>query len=251
MAILAIVISVFKPTPKEIILNITTNPNQKIKDLISTDNTHIQVSENVWTPSMAFGHTTDLLDGQFKIYDNNRLISSAELTLKEFDIVVDISGDGDLQIDRIDRADLPLFEDYLKSKHALHSKLYRHEYRYIPRNEREPCESDPAQTVKTADDHEVSEGFYNLVFEIFWEEMEGRLWHDGVYTARELLGENLWQELDEKEKRDAASCLMDYALEDSAMIKLAATSTTDLILFEENPAFYGDDADDYSIFITN
>jgi hypothetical protein len=30
-----------------------------------------------------------------------------------------------LQIDRIDRADLPLFEDYLKSKHALYSKLYR------------------------------------------------------------------------------------------------------------------------------
>jgi hypothetical protein len=225
--------------------------NMKIKDLISTGNTHTPVSERVLAPLMAFDCSIDNLDSQFEIYDNNQLISSAELTLKEFDIVVDISGDGDLQIDRIDRADLPLFKDYLKSKHALYSKLYRQKYRYIPRSEREPCESDPAKTVKTADGREVSEGFYNWVFEIFWEEMEGRLWHDGVYTARELLGENFWQELDEKEKRDAASCLMGYALEEAAMIKLAATSTTDLILFEENPAFYGDDADDYSIFITN
>ena len=225
--------------------------NMNIKDLISTGNTHIPVSDRVLVPLIGFEQASVNLDSQIKIYDNNRLISSAELTPNQFDIVVDISCDGDLQIDKIDRADLPLFEDYFKAKTALHSKLYNEEYRYIPRSERELSESDPAQTVKTANGPEVSEGFYNLVFEIFWEEMEGRLWHDGVYTAQELLGENFWQELDEKEKTDAASCLMDYALEEEAMIKLAATSTHNLILFEENPAFYGNDADDYSIFISH
>jgi hypothetical protein len=75
--------------------------------------------------------------------------------------------------------------------------------------------------------------------------MEGRLWPNGAITGRELLGENFWQELDEKEKQDATSCLMDYALEDIAMIKLADSSTSDLILFKRNAEFFGEKDEDY------
>jgi hypothetical protein len=223
--------------------------SSSINQILATGTSHIEDTRNKFIPVTYYKEVINQLDSKSNfIRGYNRSVSSGELTREEFDTACRISNDEHLQnmgLQNIYISDLHLFDAYLTAKDALYDRVFPKEWRYVPRCERELCESNPPKVYTTPNGREVSEGFYNLVYEIFWEEMEGRLWPNGAITGRELLGENFWQELDEKEKQDATSCLMDYALEDIAMIKLADSSTSDLILFKRNAEFFGEKDEDY------
>ncbi|MEY2673336.1 MAG: hypothetical protein RLZZ508_1213 [Actinomycetota bacterium] len=212
--------------------------SQNINQLIATGTSHIEYPENQFTPVCSYKESIPRLDSMFKfIMGYNLSVSSGELTREEFDTALRVSNDEHLQnmgLQKIYISDLHLFDKYLTAKDELHDKVFPKEWCYTPRSERDLYEDNPPTICTMPNGREVTSGFYSQVYDLYWE--YGYIPNKDLYSAKDLLSDEYWAELNDDERLDAASCLLDFANRNEIPFRMAPTSTDNLILliFDED-----------------
>lgn len=212
--------------------------NPSINQIIATGTSHIEYPENKFIPVSSYKESITQLDSMFNFKRRNgRFLSSGELTREEFNTALRVSNDEHLQnmgLQKIHTSDLHLFDAYLIAKDTLHDKVFPKKWRYTIRNEHDLCEDNPPTIYKMPNGREVTSDFYSQVYLIYWD--EGYIDDKDIYMAEDLLDDEYWAELNDDERLDAASCLLDFANRNQIPFRMAPTSTDNLILliFDED-----------------
>lgn len=191
----------------------------------------------VWNSPETYNRVIEHIDRNIIILDGRQRVYSENLEFDELLLALNfanLNASKKLSIKEIQLKTLGELLIHLEKGNQLYSKICD---QYLEMIDLEWGGENPPTFYTMPDGSMVVDWFYSQMFGIL---VNGAVINE-VNTVEDILGEDYWQKLNDEEKLAATSCFLEFASNETFMIRRVKTDDESQILFEWNPAFDGED----------